>query len=411
MLTEKEKLRTLARLGMDLNQVQDLDILMERILTEARRFVNADAGSIYILEGDELHFSYTQNDTLQKRLGKGEKLIYSTFTIPIDEKSIAGHVALTGKPLNIPDVYKIDPTRPYGFSNKFDEASHYRTGSMLTVPLKNMRQRIIGVLQVINAKNESGGLIPFSGEDEDMMLLFASIAAVALEQAKMTRATVLRMIRIAEMRDKKETGMHVLRVGGYAREIYAKWSEKHKIPHEKVIINTDILSIAAMLHDVGKVGIPDKILQKPGKFTDEEYEEMKKHTWLGARLFLNEDSEYDRAAMEVALNHHEKWNGTGYPGWVNAKDGSPLKEYALPDGRPRGKKGEEIPLFGRIVALADVFDALLSKRVYKKAFSEDEVKKAICEGKGSHFDPDLTDIVLDIWPRLLNIRARYKENA
>ncbi len=98
-----------------------------------------------------------------------------------------------------------------------------------------------------------------------------------------------------------------------------------------------------MLHDVGKVGIPDKILQKPGKFTDEEYEEMKKHTWLGARLFLNEDSEYDRAAMEVALNHHEKWNGTGYPGWVNAKDGSPLKEYALPDGRPRGKKAGRFP--------------------------------------------------------------------
>ncbi len=410
MLTEKEKLRTLARLGMNLNQVQDLDILMEKILTEARRFVNADAGSIYILEGEELHFSYTQNDTLQKRLAGGEKLIYSTFTIPIDEKSIAGHVALTGKPLNISDVYKIDPTLPYGFSSKFDKASNYRTCSMLTVPLKNMRQRIIGVLQVINAKDESGNLTPFSGEDENMMLLFASIAAVALEQAKMTRATVLRMIRIAEMRDRKETGMHVLRVGGYAREIYAKWSEKHEIPHEKVIINNDILSIAAMLHDVGKVGIPDKILQKPGKFTKEEYEEMKKHTWLGARLFLNEDSEYDRAAMDVALNHHEKWDGTGYPGWVNPKDGLPLKEYALPDGSARKKKKEEIPLFGRIVALADVFDALLSKRVYKEAFTEDEVKKAICEGKGSHFDPELTDIVLDIWPRLLNIHARYKEN-
>ncbi len=410
MLTEKEKLRTLARLGMNLNQVQDLDILMEKILTEARRFVNADAGSVYILEGEELHFSYTQNDTLQKRLARGEKLIYSTFTIPIDEKSIAGHVALTGKPLNISDVYKIDPTLPYGFSSKFDKASNYRTCSMLTVPLKNMRQRIIGVLQVINAKDESGNLTPFSGEDENMMLLFASIAAVALEQAKMTRATVLRMIRIAEMRDRKETGMHVLRVGGYAREIYAKWSEKHEIPHEKVIINNDILSIAAMLHDVGKVGIPDKILQKPGKFTKEEYEEMKKHTWLGARLFLNEDSEYDRAAMDVALNHHEKWDGTGYPGWVNPKDGLPLKEYALPDGSARKKKKEEIPLFGRIVALADVFDALLSKRVYKEAFTEDEVKKAICEGKGSHFDPELTDIVLDIWPRLLNIHARYKEN-
>ena len=101
MLADNEKLETLTRLGIELNEVQDLDILMERVLTQARLFANADAGSIYILDGDSLHFTYTQNDTLQKQLPHGEKLIYSTFTIPVDKTSMAGYVAETGRSLNI----------------------------------------------------------------------------------------------------------------------------------------------------------------------------------------------------------------------------------------------------------------------------------------------------------------------
>ena len=108
MLTENEKLETLTHLVIELNQVSDLDILMEHILTQARRFVNADAGSIYIANKNTLQFTYTQNDTLQKRLQEGEKLIYSTFSLPINEQSIAGYVAATGRPLNLPDVYRLE---------------------------------------------------------------------------------------------------------------------------------------------------------------------------------------------------------------------------------------------------------------------------------------------------------------
>ena len=215
MLTESEKLNVLTTLGIELNQVNDLDILMERILTEARRFVNADAGSIYIRHDDSLHFSYTQNDTLQKKLAADEKLIYSVFTIPINEESIAGYVASTGKPLNIPDVYEIDPDKPYLFSKKFDEVSKYRTHSMLTIPLADMKGKVLGVLQVINAQDSENRVIPFSETDEKMMAHFASTAAVALARAQMTRAIILRMIRMAEMRDPKETGAHVNRVAGY----------------------------------------------------------------------------------------------------------------------------------------------------------------------------------------------------
>ena len=220
MLTEKEKIETLTHLVTELNQVRDLDILMEHILTQARRFVNADAGSIYIAENGNLKFTYTQNDTLQKRLSSGEKLIYSTFSLPINEQSIAGYVAETGQPLSIPNVYRIDPTAPYKFSQEFDIASRYVTRSALTIPLKSARGDLLGILQIINTQNEQKKVASFSKKDEKMMMHFASIAAVALERAQMTRAIILRMIRMAELRDPKETGAHVNRVGGFAVELY-----------------------------------------------------------------------------------------------------------------------------------------------------------------------------------------------
>ncbi|WP_372682696.1 GAF domain-containing protein, partial [Desulfosarcina sp.] len=140
MLNEKQKLDTLMTLGIELNRIHDLDILLERVLTRARQFVNADAGSIYIRDGNRLDFTYSQNDTLQRRLPAGEKLIYSTFSVPIDETSIAGFAAATGKMLSIPDVYKLPPTKSYHFSKKFDEASGYVTRSMLTIPLMSSKK-------------------------------------------------------------------------------------------------------------------------------------------------------------------------------------------------------------------------------------------------------------------------------
>lgn len=411
MLSETEKLEALTRLGIDLGHVQDLDLLLERVLTEARRFVNADAGSIYIRDGERLHFTYTQNDTLQRRLPPGEKLIYSTFTIPMNTTSIAGYVAVTGEPLNIPDVYQIDPTAPYGFSNKFDRASDYRTGSMLTLPLKNLNGETMGVLQVINAMDDDNQVTAFSGRDERMMMLLGTIASVALERARMTRAILLRMIRMAEMRDPKETGAHVNRVGGYAVEIYERWAFQHGIDTHTVDQNRDVLRMAAMLHDVGKVGISDLILKKPERFNNDEYEIMKQHTLLGARLFQNRQSDFDEAAAKVAMNHHERWDGGGYPGHVDPETGGPISGYTLPDGRPRGKKGEEIPLFGRIVALADVYDALSSARVYKEAWDEDRVLSTIQEEAGAHFDPELVTIFFSCLDNLRAIQDRYSDDT
>ncbi len=410
MPSEHAKLDAITNLGVELSRVKDLDILMEHILKGARWFVNADAGSIYIRKGDLLDFTYTQNDTLQSRLQNGEKLIYSTLSMPINEESIAGYVAVTGKSLKIADAYQLDPARPYHFDKYFDETTQYRTHSVLTLPLENSRRQILGILQIINAQDESKNVVPFSKKDEKMMSHFGSIAAVALERAQLTRAILLRMIRMAQMRDPKETGPHVNRVAGYAVELYEKWALKHGVAQKEIDETRDSLRMAAMLHDAGKVAIADAILKKPGPLTDQEREIMKQHSFLGARLFHDVQSDFDDAARLVALNHHERWDGKGgYPGHIDTETGKPLAGFAMPDGSPKPKKGPEIPIFGRIVALADVYDALISARVYKDAWDESKALAVIKAESGRQFDPELVEIFFSSLDLIQHIRDRFSE--
>ncbi len=410
MLSEKEKLAALTELGTALNRVQDLDILLEKVLSEARRFVAADAGSIYLREGDRLRFICTQNETLQAALRPGEKLIYTSFHVTVGHGSIAGHVAASGELLNLPDVYTIGPTKPFSFSPAFDQASRYVTRSALTVPLKSVENQVLGVLQVINARDPGGSIAAFSGQDETIMLLFASIAAVALERAQLTRSILLRMIRMAQMRDPNETGAHANRVGSYAVEIYDGWATRHGVAAAEAEKQRDLLRMAAMLHDVGKVAVSDLILKKQGRLEKEEYETMKCHTVMGARLFGDGVSELDRVAATVALDHHEHWDGKGYPGHVDVVSGTPLPGYVRPDGQACGKRADEIDLFGRIVALADVFDALSSPRQYKAAWDEAAVLQCIREGAGRQFDPELVEIFFENMAMIRVIQKRYSDN-
>lgn len=409
MLSEKQKLEILTSLGTELNKVKDLDILMEHVLTEARRFVNADAGSIYIRSNERLSFTYTQNDTLQKELPKGEKLIYSYFTMPVDESSIAGYCAVTGQALNIANVYDLDDAVSYRFSQQFDETSGYRTQSVLAIPLKTLRDEVIGVLQVINAQDQSGRIVEFSKEDKRMMVHFASMATVALERAQMTRTLILRMIKMAELRDPKETGAHVNRVGAYSVEIYERWARHHGIPEKEIQANRDVLRMASMLHDVGKVAISDQILKKPARLTNEEYEIMKEHTTFGAKLFIDKKSDFDEAAAQVALNHHERWDGNGYPGYIDLATGQPSQGFAKPGGGAVGKKGEEIPIFGRIAAIADVYDALASRRSYKEAWDESDILAEMEKSAGSHFDPHLIETFFSVYDIIKSIREKYPD--
>lgn len=408
MLSEKEKIDLITQISLDINQVKDLDLLLERILTNVRKFFNADAGSIYLKQADKLKFSYTQNVTLQNRLGPGKKLIYNTFSIPINNMSIAGYVAKNCKTVNIPDVYKIESSVPYSFDANFDKLSDYKTRSMLTVPMTNQREEVLGVMQIINAKDEKENIIPFSRFDESLITHFATSAALAVERAKMTRNIILRMISMAELRDPKETGAHVNRVGAYSVEIFEQWARKKGIPQEETERQKDVLRMAAMLHDVGKVAISDLILKKPARLNIDEFEIIKSHTYMGARLFRNIQSDFEEIAAQVALNHHEKWDGTGYPGHIDLlseKSLSGLKD----NGNPVGKKGDEIPLFARVVAVSDVYDALRSKRAYKEPWDEESIIEEMHRLSGTHFDPEVVDAFFSCLDVLESIAMRYPD--
>ena len=384
MFNEKEKLQEIIQSSSELSEINDLDLLLEKILTKARKLVNADAGSIYIKEDDELKFSHSQNETLSKKLPAGKKLIYTLFALPINNRSIAGYVANNGGMLNLPDVYEISPGVPYGFSKKFDAVSHYRSRSMLTVPL-NSRGNIVGVLQLINAQDENGKIVTFLKEDEPLVAYFANIAAIAIERAQMTRTIILRMISMAELRDPMETGAHVNRVAGYSVEIYEEWAKKRCVPQKIIDEKRDILRMAAMLHDVGKVAISDLILKKPDRLDEDEYETMKQHAFLGARLFANPKSEFDEAAT-----------GKPLPGF---NDG----------GKPRPKKGEEISVFGRVVALADVYDALSSSRSYKASWEEERVLSLIQDESGKQFDPAIVEVFFACLEVIHVIKRQYPD--
>lgn len=409
MLSEKEKFELITQISLALNEVKDIDLLLDRILTNARKFFNADAGSIYLTAGDELKFSYTQNNTLQKRLKQGRKLFFNTFTIPINNHSIAGFVAKNLQSVNIPDVYELSSAVPYTFDSYFDKRAKYRTRSVLTVPMTNQRKELLGVMQIINALDDDGKVIPFSTSDEALINHFATIAALALARAQMTRNIILRMIRMAELRDPMETGPHVNRVGAYAVEIYETWAGLKGLREEEIERNKDSLRMAAMLHDVGKVAISDLILRKTERLSAEEFSLMKSHTYLGARLFKNMQSDFEEAAAQVALNHHEKWDGTGYPGHLDPFSTRTLKGYEGPDGSPLPKKGEEIPVYGRIVSVADVYDALSSRRSYKDAWDEGRVLEEMHRLSGKSFDPEIVDAFFECLDTLKAIAKRYPD--
>ena len=409
MLSEKEKFELITQISLDLNEVKDIDLLLDRILTSARKFFNADAGSIYLTAGEELKFSYTQNNTLQKRLKGRRKLFFNTFTIPINNQSIAGFVAKNLTPVNIADVYKMPPAVPYTFDSYFDKRGKYRTRSMLTVPMTSQRKDLLGVMQIINAQDDQGNVIAFSPSDESLIAHFATTAALALARAQMTRNIILRMISMAELRDPTETGPHVNRVAAYAVEIYETWAATRGLPEEEIERKKDSLRMAAMLHDVGKVAISDLILKKADRLSPEEFAIMKSHTFLGARLFRNMQSDFEEVAAQVALNHHEKWDGTGYPGHLD-----PFSPEAVTADSTAGcpvvpKKGEEIPLYGRIVSVADVYDALCSKRSYKDPWDESRVIEEMHRLSGKSFDPEVIDAFFDCLDTLKAIAKRYPD--
>jgi len=217
------------------------------------------------------------------------------------------------------------------------------------------------------------------------------------------------MISVAELRDPKETGAHVNRVGAYSVEILEEWARGKESPLEDVEKQKDLLRMAAMLHDVGKVAISDLILKKPARLSMDEFEIIKSHTYLGARLFKGIQSDFEEAAAEVALNHHERWDGTGYPGHIDPISGKVLPGFEGADGKPLPKRENEIPLFGRIVAVADVYDALGSPRCYRGPWDEDRILDEMHRLSGKHFDPEIVGSFFSCLDVLKSLARRYPD--
>ena len=385
-----------------LYHLKDLDTLLDQVLLQARRLTNADAGSVYTLENQLLRFSYIHNDSLFSP-ESSSKYLFSNHTLPIDDQSLAGYVALTGESLIIEDAYQLPPALPFTFNKSFDEQSGYRTQTIIAVPLRTSRRKIVGVLQLINALGESGEVVSFTGQDQLILNYFADNAGAAIERARLTREVILRMVKMAELRDPEETGPHVNRVGAYAAEIYDRWAPNRGLPPEEIRITKDLLRIAAMLHDVGKIAISDLILKKPAGLDADEFNTMKLHTILGARLFQNAESELDTLSGEIALNHHEKWDGRGYPGRIADISDPPVSLGP-------GKRRDEIPLAARIVAVADVYDALGSKRSYKEPLPEEQTLKIIREESGRQFDPEVVQAFLEVHDTIAAIKEKYQED-
>lgn len=235
------------------------------------------------------------------------------------------------------------------------------------------------------AQDDLDGMVPVASNDEfgriarDTNRMVASLRARRHEVQVTQDVAILALATLAETRD-NETGGHILRTQNYVRALAEHLRHHPRFRDSLSDEDIDLLHKSAPLHDIGKVGIPDRILLKPGKLTEDEWAIMKTHPDIGREALRVAEEQFGstsflRHARDIAGTHHEKWDGSGYP---------------------RGLAGDAIPVSGRLMALADVYDALISKRVYKPAFSHEKARAIIVEGRGGHFDPDVVDAFLAI---------------
>jgi response regulator RpfG family c-di-GMP phosphodiesterase len=278
---------------------------------------------------------------------------------------VAGFTALSGGIVNIPDASDLRGA-PFRVNRTFDAKTGYQTQSILAVPLKMPDGDPVGVLELFNHIDEDGRVTAFPEDRREIVLSLGAMVAVTLHNRLLTDQlnkaylqTIFRLAMAAEYRD-DDTGEHVQRVSRTSALI----AEAMGLPQNEV----ELIQYASPMHDIGKIGIPDAVLRKPGRFTAEERRIMEQHANIGAEILHDPENDLLRMARDIATSHHEKWDGSGYP---------------------NGLSGPDIPLVGRIVALADVFDALVSKRCYKDAMALEKACEIVHAESGRHFDPDV----------------------
>lgn len=351
---------SLVKIGRSITALTDINVLLRVIAEETKNAIQADRCTVFILDKD--------TNELWSKVALGMESQEIRF--PAD-KGLAGYVVQTGESINIQDAYN-DPR----FNKDVDLKSGYHTKSILCMPIKNNNQEIIGAFQVLNKLD---GV--FTRNDEDLLVAIGGSASIALENAQLFEqqkelykeqkqlfdSFIDTLAKSIDARDKITAG-HSSRVKLYTMLIVDALNME---PHDKEIIEK-----AAILHDIGKIGIRDAVLQKEGKLTDEEYRHIQEHVKITHDILENiHMSEDFKLITEIACSHHEKWNGTGY-----------YRQLA----------GENIPYGGRILAVSDVFDAITSRRHYRDKMPIANVLKILINDSGSHFDKNIVDTFLSI---------------
>ncbi len=365
--------------SLDANQILDLifiyltevsslrkhDDILGVLADMGRALTNSDRCTVWIVSDDKR--------TIWTKVAQGMDLI----ELPMGS-GIVGTAISNQEKIIIDDVYKDSRFNP-----EVDKKTGYVTRSMMVIPMFDNSDEIIGAIQVINHKGSMG---VFEKRDMERLMLASTYAAEALVSVKLTqeieetqREVVFTMGAVGESRS-KETGNHVKRVAEYSKVLALEYGLEEE--------EAELLKQASPMHDIGKVAIPDAILNKPGRFNAQERKIMDGHAKLGHDMIKDSHRPLLQAAAIVACEHHEKWDGTGYPNHLS---------------------GENIHIYGRITAIADVFDALGSDRVYKKAWSDEKILKLFHEERGRHFDPKLVDIFFDKLDKLYEIRDTFKD--
>jgi putative two-component system response regulator len=262
------------------------------------------------------------------------------------------------------------------------------SGRYIYVILLTSRKGPANVVEGLGAGADEFLSKPFDA-DELYLRLRVAQRILSLESREMT---IFSLAKLAESRD-PETGVHLERMREYCRVLARQLARHDSHAAEMDGDYVQLIYLTSPLHDIGKVGIPDAVLLKPGKLTADEFEIMKTHAEIGAKTLnslveLNPDAKYLRMARDIAWTHHERFDGTGYP---------------------RGLAGHDIPLCGRIVAVADVYDALTTRRVYKPAFTHEKARGIILEGSGNHFDPDIVQAFLEVEADIIRIREAFDQ--
>ncbi|ADU66317.1 HD domain-containing protein [Desulfurispirillum indicum] len=364
-LSPDQMLKVIFEYVAKISNEKQVDRILMLMADMGRQLVVADRCTLWLLD--------EQSGELWTKVAHG----IPPIRIPAGT-GVVGHSMSSGEDIIINDAYA-----DARFNQEVDKQTGYRTRNIIALPIRNNDGDIIGAYQAINKLTSQGY---FTDKDREHLGLAASYSGKALESALLyqeiedtQKEIIFTMAEVGESRS-KETGNHVKRVAEYSYVLARGMNMDER--------EREILRMASPMHDIGKIGIPDAILKKPGKLTDEEFNVIKSHSTMGYEMLRKSRRSILKAAATVAHEHHEKFNGRGYP---------------------RGLAGEEIHLFGRITALADVFDALGSDRVYKAAWPLERILNLFKEERGQHFDPNVVDAFFENLKDILEIRDTFQD--